>query len=147
MLSLKKKILFFCFLFLALMAITGPTLAAEPLVNSDVSNNMAGQEDAFLGTSGLSESATVPMIASTIISIVLGLLGIIFIVLLVYAGFTWMTANGEEDKINKAKGTIMTAVIGLAIIIAAYSITYFVFDSINSAAGDGSSGGTTEERP
>lgn len=76
-------------------------------------------------------------IASNIIKVVLGLLAAIFIILLVYAGFTWMTSNGDEEKVNKAKDTIIRAVIGLAIIIASYGITIFVMNAIINASKPG----------
>ena len=56
----------------------------------------------------------------------LQVVGIIFLVLMVYAGFLWMTAGGNEENVAKAKRLIMAAVIGVAIVLAAYSITYFV---------------------
>jgi len=85
-------------------------------------------------------------IVATAIQAFLGLLGIIFLVLIIYAGFNWMTAQGEEEKVTKAKETLQRAVIGLIIIIAAYSITYFVFNALpggNSGIGsDGVVGGS-----
>jgi len=71
-----------------------------------------------------------PYIIQTVISAFLGLLGIIFLVLIIYAGFNWMTAQGDEEKVTKAKDTLTRAIIGLIIITAAYSITYFVFSSL-----------------
>lgn len=62
-----------------------------------------------------------------IIRIVLGFLGTIFLVLTILAGFRWMTSGGNEEAIKKAQGSIKTAIIGLVIVLAAYSITYFVF--------------------
>jgi uncharacterized membrane protein len=59
-------------------------------------------------------------------------LGIIFTVLLIYAGFLWMTARGEETKVEKAKNIIITAIIGLIIVLAAYSISYFVTKALLS---------------
>ncbi|MDO8668005.1 MAG: pilin [bacterium] len=70
------------------------------------------------------------------ISAFLGLLGIIFIVLIIYAGFNWMTARGEEEKVTLAKETLVRAVIGLIIIIGAYSITYFVFSNLPGGGGN-----------
>lgn len=87
--------------------------------NTSVVQKSAGYEDTTLG-------ATVGMI----IKAFLGVLGMIFIILLIIAGFNWMTAAGEEEKIKKATATIRTAIIGLLIIVAAYSITYFVFDNL-----------------
>ena len=63
-------------------------------------------------------------IVVSIIKIALGFLGTLFLVLIIYAGFLWMTAGGEEEKAGKAKKLIFNGVIGLAIILAAYSITW-----------------------
>lgn len=66
-------------------------------------------------------------IVADIIKVALGLLGTIFVALAVYAGFLWMTAAGESEKVDKAKKLLMDAVIGLGIILAAYSITLLAF--------------------
>jgi ABC-type phosphate transport system auxiliary subunit len=46
---------------------------------------------------------------------------------MIVAGFQWMTAAGNETKVEKALSMIKTAVIGLIIVLAAYAITYFIF--------------------
>lgn len=84
------------------------------------------------------DESSLASIASSVIRAFLGLLGIIFLVLLIYAGFKWMTAQGDEQKVEQAKSTITRAIIGLVIIIAAYSITYFVFSSLPKDGGGGS---------
>lgn len=56
----------------------------------------------------------------------LSFLGVIFILLTVYAGYLWMTARGKEEKVEEAQSILTNAVIGLVIIVAAYAITYFV---------------------
>lgn len=68
-----------------------------------------------------------------LIKVVIGLLGIIFLVLTVYAGFTWMTAAGDPKKVDKAKGILTTSVVGLVIVLAAYTITDFVIQSLLGA--------------
>jgi len=60
------------------------------------------------------------------IQVLLELLGIIFIVLIIYAGYTWMLARGNEADAQKAKDTITRAIIGLAIVLGAYAITTFI---------------------
>ncbi|MBI2037902.1 MAG: hypothetical protein HYT15_03150 [Candidatus Magasanikbacteria bacterium] len=69
-------------------------------------------------------------LAARIISIVLGIIGTIFLALIVYAGFLWMTAAGNDEQISKAKGLLYNGAIGLAVILAAYSITYFVTEAL-----------------
>lgn len=65
---------------------------------------------------------------------VLSLIGVIFLVLTVYAGVLWMTASGSEDKITKAKDILKSSVIGLVIVTAAYGITALVFNFIIGAS-------------
>ncbi len=55
-------------------------------------------------------------------------LGIIFIIMIIYAGFLWMTSGGSEDKISKARKIIIRSIIGVAIILLAYAITIFVIN-------------------
>ncbi len=43
----------------------------------------------------------------------------LFVILIIYNGFLWMTARGNEEQVNRAKTWIIQAVIGLAIIIGA----------------------------
>ncbi len=82
--------------------------------------------------SGLSQN-NVQTTAAQIINISLGFLGILCVSLLVYAGFLWMTALGDEAKIEKAKKTIWAAVIGLIIILSSWAITRFVLESSYNA--------------
>jgi len=70
-------------------------------------------------------ASTVEDIISTIIYAVLGLLGVIFLSLILYGGFTWMTADGNEERVKKANKIVMGALLGLIITIAAYAISYF----------------------
>lgn len=65
-----------------------------------------------------------------IVSVALGLLGTIFIILFVYAGYTWMMAAGNVEKVTKAKDTLRAAVLGLVITAAVYAIWIFIFAKI-----------------
>lgn len=67
------------------------------------------------------------------IKTVLGLLGIIFLIMLIIAGFRYMTASGDDEKVKTALSQIRQAVIGLIIIILSYAVTKFVFDAITKA--------------
>lgn len=72
------------------------------------------------------QSQTPEAYISRIIEIILSILGVIFLGLTIYGGIVWMTAQGNEEKVSKAKELITEAIIGLIIVIAAYAITYFV---------------------
>lgn len=67
------------------------------------------------------------VLVARVIQIVLGFLGIIFLILIIISGFNWMMAGGNEEQIKTAQGRIKNAIIGLVIVLAAYAITYFIF--------------------
>ena len=81
--------------------------------------------------------ATVGVVVANAIKAFLSFLGIIFIVLIIYGGFRWMTARGNEQQVTEAKDSIKRAVIGIIIIMAAYAITFFVFEALNQASSNG----------
>src|SRR3989338_938103 len=70
---------------------------------------------------------------ASIINVALGLLGIVAVVIILAGGFTWMTAAGNEEKVDKAKKMIFAGIIGLAIILSAYAISRFVIESLVTA--------------
>ena len=72
-------------------------------------------------------------IAGQIINWAFGLLGIIFLVLIMYGGFLWMTARGNEEQVTKSKNILKTALIGLVIILASYGIAQFIYLYASSA--------------
>lgn len=65
-------------------------------------------------------------VIGTVVGALLGLLGVIFLVLTIYAGVLWMTAGGNTDNVKKAKQILGNAVIGLILTVTSYAITYFV---------------------
>jgi len=62
----------------------------------------------------------------SVVGIVLSFVGVIFLILMIFAGLTWMTASGNQEKVTKAKDLMINAIIGLVIVMAAYAITSFV---------------------
>jgi len=63
---------------------------------------------------------------TTLINYFLGLLGLIAVAFLIYAGVLMVTAGGAEEQVTKAKKIIMYAVIGIVIILLSYTIVTFV---------------------
>ena len=82
-------------------------------------------------------------IIGSIINVFFGILGIIFLILVLYAGFLWMTAGGDSEKIDKAKKIIVNGVIGLLITLSAFAITNFIFNALEQAGLINGGGGTT----
>lgn len=61
-----------------------------------------------------------------LIGILLSLLGVIFLCLIIYAGFLWMTARGDSKQVQKAKDILGESIVGLVILFASYSISEWV---------------------
>ena len=70
-----------------------------------------------------------------VVNVILGFLGIIAVVLILIAGFLWMTAAGSEEKISTAKKLMSAGVIGLVIVLAAFGIARFVIRAMIDATG------------
>lgn len=77
-----------------------------------------------------------------IVRIIFGFLGILLVLLLLYAGFLWLTSQGNKDQIERAKKIITSAVVGLVLVLAAYGIAAFIIYSLLGATGPGGTGGT-----
>ncbi len=107
-----------------IFAITAPALAQTSTMASDI----AAQLDAAGKEKGANFGAAQDprTIAVNIIRMALSFLGTIFVCLVLYAGYLWMTAGGNEEEVTKAKTLLYQAVGGLTIILLAYSITYAV---------------------
>lgn len=86
------------------------------------------------GASGVDTKSTLESKVASIVNYALSLLGIVFLLLMVYGGYIWMMARGEEGEAKRAKDIITMGVIGLAIVIAAYAITFFVVQRLIAGA-------------
>lgn len=79
------------------------------------------------------QEASIESYVGSIINAALTMVGIIFLILMVYAGYLWMTAAGEGDQIEKAQEIVKTSIIGIILVMSAYAITAFVISKVESA--------------
>ncbi len=91
------------------------------------------EEEMLMGgigqTVGLGER-DVRLVVASIINVALGLLGIVAVVIILYGGLIWMTAGGDQKKVDSAKHILTAGIIGLIIILSAYAIARFVVSSL-----------------
>ncbi|HEX9664776.1 MAG TPA: Ig-like domain-containing protein [Patescibacteria group bacterium] len=73
------------------------------------------------------------IIIARIIRVILGFVGIIGVIIVLYGGYTWMTAAGNEEKISQAKKILLNGGIGLIIVLSAFSITSFIISRLQAA--------------
>lgn len=135
----KIKIIIFSALILAvgqMFLIQGvPDANAESLWEKQTGMGDGGKEigEAFGETSETPKDIRVTV--AGIVKVVLGFVGLILVILIISAGYKWMTAGGNEEKITEAKEMLTRAAIGLLIILMAWGITEFVTSYLFKASG------------
>ena len=65
-----------------------------------------------------------------IISSALALIGVVFLIIAIVAGYRWMMAGGNEETVANAKKTLSRAIVGVVIVLSAYAITYYVVNAL-----------------
>jgi len=120
---------------LATIVALGQVYLLMPLtaMATNVPTNLAGANNSLgeIGnTTSMSGAADLTTVIGNLINVVLGVLGIIFLVLVVYAGFLYLTDQGGGEKAKKAMKLLTTAVIGIVIIVAAYAISNYVIGAM-----------------
>lgn len=80
--------------------------------------------------SGINVNSTLDGQIAQIIKLALGFLGVVFLVLIIMAGFKWMTAGGASDQVKQAQASLINASIGLTIVLFSYLITNYVIFSL-----------------
>lgn len=124
--------------FAAPAAATAPAAPGAAGTGSGVGATINGDLDT-IGVSGGFKPITdakndLPYRIGALIRGVMSVLGLIFLVLVVYAGYKWMLAHGEPGEVKEAQKLLLHSIIGLVITAAAYAITSFVINAVSSAA-------------
>lgn len=121
---MKKLILKSLCVFVLSMMITVPVvLSAGP---GEVTGNLTQVAQ----STDLIQTSDFYLAVGKIIQIFLGFLGVIMVIVIMYGGFIWMTAGGDSAKVDKAKGLIRNAIIGVLIVLAAYAISAFTIEQV-----------------
>lgn len=123
-----KKIIFLAILTLILIS---PliTITAHAASVDEAQNILKGVGERVFG----SGESDVAVIVGRVIQTVLGIIGIIFTVLIIFGGILYMTAAGNQEQVTKARTLLRDSIIGLAIIITSFAITEFIVFNILSA--------------
>jgi cysteine-rich repeat protein len=133
----KKNRLLSLLIIVGLGVALGLLFVTPALAETLTANQMfGGDSETFAASSGLASGSLVLMIARAIRTF-LGFLGIVAVIVVLYAGFLWVTAGGEEEKIAKAKKVLKNGLIGLLIMLSSFTIAQFVLSRLTSSIGGG----------
>lgn len=98
-----------------------------------------------VGSTG-SSATSVSGIIQTVVNVMLFLLGAVCVVMIVIGGIRYATSQGDQSGVSSAKNTILYAVVGLVVAVAAYAIVNFVVEQFVDTSGARSSGTVSVER-
>ena len=86
-----------------------------------------------MSPTGCKESGDASNLVQRIVTTLILICGVASVLVIIYGGFLMMTSAGDPGKIQKGKGAVLGAIIGLIICMSAYTIAYFVFKTIAGA--------------
>ncbi len=126
----KKNVIAILFLFVLFFVLNVSLKVALAEDNSYGLDSTAKEISAFSGQS-ISDNF-IQTKAGQIIGTLLSFVGVIFLILIIYSGLMWMTAQGNSQQVDKAKDLLVNAVSGIIIVFAAYALTAFMGNFISN---------------
>ena len=126
------------------LALTHPSYASEYDICEN--NNIPEEIRGASGCADAPQPADLPAVVVSIINGVIGVVSIVAVIAIVYAGINYITSAGDAAKIEKAKRTILYALIGLVVCALSFAIVNFAITNIigGGSSGDASSSETTD---
>ena len=82
-----------------------------------------------VGATSDGTEVSVDQAAKTIVNVLLFIIGVVSVIMIVIGGLKYVTSNGNSNQVESAKNTILYAVMGLVVAIAAYAIVDLVVDA------------------
>ena len=129
--NITKPLLIFAILSFVVLQL----ICLAPVAKADANNMLwGGYEGNVQNATGLGNQDPRSMVGS-VLKVFLGFLGVISVIIVAYGGFMWMTAAGNEDRVDKAKKIITAGVVGLVIILMSFGIAQFVMANLYNATG------------
>lgn len=127
---MKKTLLFGGRIVMCCMLLALPVLTFAQVADSGVSTN--AQETIFL-VNPLGETDP-RVLLGRLIAGLLSLIGSITVLMFVYAGLLWITAQGDDKKVARGKNIMVWATLGLGVIAAAYVAVNAIISALTTGS-------------
>lgn len=82
------------------------------------------------GTTGIADNKDLMGTLTTIINVVVGMVGFVAVAMIVMGGISFATSQGDASKTTKARNTILYGVVGLVVALLAFAIVNFVLGAV-----------------
>ena len=91
--------------------------------------------EAKFGKGGLTGARNAGTLIAGIVQILLLLAGSVAVIFFLVGAYQYITARGNEEAAEKAKGTMTSAIFGLVLIIMAFAIVFIVANALTGNVG------------
>lgn len=127
---------------LAFAMLTPALLAANVSAQVSEESKNAACQGLAAGSAGCNDTAGsgVDSLVNTAVDILSWIVGVAAVIMIVFAGFKFITAAGDSSKIASARSTLIYAVIGIAVVVTAQVLVGFVVGEVNGTAGSSNGG-------
>jgi hypothetical protein len=143
--KIKDKILNYALLLLASMVFMPVTVFADPPTSpppgptsADIRGATCAGSDITITSDpsnkaceDIKQSPAANKLVKEIINIFSAVIGIVAVIMIMVAGFRYVTSGGKDDAVKSAKNTILYAVIGLVVVALAQIIVHFVLSKVS----------------
>lgn len=106
-------------------------------------NGLSNVQSGVTKTSDAAGGLTMQQVITTVIGTMLFIVGLLAVVMLIYGGIRYVTSHGDKTQVTAAKETIMYAVVGLVVAIAAFAVVQWITNDVFK--GGASSGSSSSE--
>lgn len=126
MLLAKKYFLSFLFILsFGILQFSTPLALKPALADESLYNKQTLLQEATVNNYG-NKPKDVKIVILNLIKLILSFLAILMVALLIFAGFQYMTSNGNEAKMKEAMGRIQALIVGLLIILVSWGVTVYL---------------------
>ncbi len=113
--------------------------APDPCTTGDTTTQVKCGVTGSGGTGAKNQGAQVAKTLQVVVNILLFFVGAFAVIMIVIAGFRFVSANGDANTVSSARNTIMYAVIGLVVAYLAYALVNFIVGQITKTPPSSSS--------
>lgn len=106
-------------------------------------NGLTNVQSGVTTTETAAGGLSMQTVISTVIGTMLFIVGLLAVVMLIYGGIRYVTSHGDKAQVTAAKETIMYAVVGLVVAIAAFAVVQWITNDVFK--GGASSGSSSSE--
>lgn len=134
--TFKIKIISFAQVVLMALIILVPNMAlaqtCEPPLKADPTTKLCLPDNPYTGSAGLAGAKSIGEVITIVLKILLTLAGVVAVVFIIYAGYSYVTSGGNEEQSTKAKKILLNAILGLVLIILAFVIVSVLTNTLTT---------------